>query len=202
MAVKVEFHFDFGSPNTYFCHKLIPAIAERTGAEFTYFPILLGGVFKLTNNQPPMMQFANVKHKSDYMRKEMVRFIEDHQMTKFKMNPNFPVMTVALMRCAIIAEEEGYLDKYVDAVYSSMWEEGLKMDDPEIIKSALDQADMDGEHMLARTQEQGIKDKLMQNTNMSVERGNFGAPTFFIGDEMFFGKDRLDAVEREILKQS
>ncbi|PHQ70571.1 MAG: disulfide bond formation protein DsbA [Sneathiella sp.] len=202
MTVQVEFHFDFGSPNTYFCHKLLPDIAKRADAEFVYVPILLGGVFKLTNNQPPMIQFANVLHKQDYMRKEIARFIEDHGLIKFQMNPNFPVNTVALMRGAIVAEDEGFLDKYVDAVYSHMWEDGLKMDDPDVFVSALNGAGMDGAHILERTQEQGIKDILIQNTSASVERGNFGAPTFFVGDEMFFGKDRLDAVEREIAKQN
>jgi 2-hydroxychromene-2-carboxylate isomerase len=199
MTPKVEFHFDFGSPNAYFVHKLVPHVERRTGAKFAYVPILLGGVFKLTNNQPPMVQFKGVKNKQEYQRLEIVRFIEKHGLTAFKMNPHFPVNTVQIMRGAVAAEMDGQLAKYVDAVFRHMWEEGKKMDDPEVIRAALDGSGIDGGRMLARIQDQDVKDKLLQNTEASVARGTFGAPTFFVGDEIFFGKDRLRDVEEEIV---
>ena len=199
MTPKVEFHFDFGSPNAYLVHKLIPAIEQRTGVNFNYVPVLLGGIFKLTNNQAPMVQFKGIKNKLEYQRLEMVRFIRKHGLSAFKMNPHFPVNTVQIMRGAVAAEMDGQFATYVDAVFRHMWEEGRKMDDPEVIRAALDGSGLDGARMLARIQEQDVKDKLLQNTEASVARGTFGAPTFFVGDEIFFGKDRLRDVEEEIV---
>jgi len=199
MTPKVEFHFDFGSPNAYFVHKLVPQVEQRTGAKFTYVPILLGGVFKLTNNQPPMVQFKDIKSKQDYQRLEIIRFIKKHGLTQFKMNPHFPVNTVQVMRGAVAAEMDGQLAKYVDAVFHHMWEEGKKMDDPEVIRAALDSSGLDGARTLARIQEQDVKGRLLKNTESSVARGTFGAPTFFVGEEIFFGKDRLRDVEEEIM---
>jgi 2-hydroxychromene-2-carboxylate isomerase len=199
MTPKVEFHFDFGSPNAYFVHKLVPQVEQRTGAKLAYVPILLGGVFKLTNNQPPMVQFKGVKNKQEYQRLEIVRFIKKHGLTAFKMNPHFPVNTVQIMRGAAAAEMDGQLARYVDAVFRHMWEEGQKMDDPEVIRAALDASGIDGARVLARIQDQDVKDRLLKNTEASVARGTFGAPTFFVGDEIFFGKDRLRDVEEEIV---
>jgi 2-hydroxychromene-2-carboxylate isomerase len=202
MTPKVEFHFDFGSPNAYLVHKLIPQVENRTGAKFAYVPILLGGVFKLTNNQPPMVQFKDVVSKQNYQRLEMVRFVRKHGLSQFRMNPHFPVNTVQIMRGAVAAEMDGQLAKYVDAVFRHMWEEGKKMDDPEVIRAALDGAGLDGARTLARIQDQAVKDRLLENTQASVARGTFGAPTFFVGDEIFFGKDRLRDVEEEITAAS
>lgn len=201
MTVNVELHYDFGSPNCYFVHKVIPEIETRTGVKFSYVPILLGGVFKMTNNKAPMLQFAEIPLKMKYMRLEMKRFIEERQLTKFKMNPHFPVNTVQIMRGAIVAGEEGYSEKYIDAILTAMWEDEKKMDDPEVITATLNAAGLDGSHILERIQEQSIKDTLIKNTSASVERGCFGAPMFFVGDEMYFGKDRLEAVEKEIMRQ-
>jgi len=201
MIPKVEFHFDFGSPNAYFVHKVIPAIEQRTGASFTYVPILLGGVFKLTNNQPPMLAFKDVKNKQEYQRLEVMRFLKKHKLAAFKWNPHFPVNTVQIMRGAVAAEMDGTAKKYIDAVFASMWERETKMDDPGAIKAALDAAGLDGGRALARIQEQDVKDKLLKNTEGSVARGTFGAPTFYVGDEIFFGKDRLRDVEEEIEAQ-
>ena len=165
-------------------------------------PILLGGVFKLTNNQPPMVQFKDIKNKQDYQRLEIVRFIKKHGLTRFKMNPHFPVNTVQIMRGAVAAEMDGQFAKYVDAVFHHMWEEGKKMDDPDVIRTALDGSGLDGARVLARIRDQEVKDKLLKNTESSVARGTFGAPTFFVGDEIFFGKDRLRDVEEEIAAAS
>ena len=201
MTVKVEFHYDFGSPNCYLAHKVIPQIEARTGVAFSYFPILLGGVFKLTNNASPVQQFAGIPHKMKYMRLEMRRFIEEHNLSAFRMNPHFPVNTLQIMRGAIVAEDEGTSKLYVETMLNAMWEQEKKMDDPAVIKEVLDAAGLDGDHFLARIQEAPIKEKLLANTAASAERGCFGAPTFFVGNEIYFGKDRLETVEKEILRQ-
>jgi 2-hydroxychromene-2-carboxylate isomerase len=196
---KVEFHFDFGSPNAYLSHLLIPAIEQRTGATFEYVPVLLGGVFRLTNNRSPMESFQGVRNKLEYQRLEMQRFIRRHAITRFTFNPFFPVNTLMIMRGAVAAQIDGGLARYVDEVFRLMWAEPKKMDDPEVVRAALDESGLDGARLLALTQEPAVKDRLLQNTQASVERGTFGSPTFFVGDEIFFGKDRLRDVEEEIL---
>jgi 2-hydroxychromene-2-carboxylate isomerase len=196
-----EFHFDFGSPNAYLCHKVLPAVVARTGVACSYLPVLLGGVFKLTNNKSPMEQFQGIKNKNEYGALEMARFVREHGLTKFKRNPHFPVNTVQIMRGAIVAQHADRLAEYVDAVFRHMWEEPKKMDDPDVISTALDQSGFDGAAILAAIQEQAVKDELLANTSASVARGTFGSPTFFVGDEIYFGKDRLAAVEAEIERQ-
>jgi len=197
---SVEFHFDFGSPNAYFSHKLIPAIEKRTGASFVYVPVLLGGIFKLTNNQPPMVQFKEVKNKPAYQQVEMKRFIRKHGLTDFKMNPFFPVNTVQIMRGAVAAQMDDELSRYVDAVYHYMWEDPRKMDDPAVIADTLSESGFDGARMLARIQDDDIKDTLRKNTEASVAKGTFGSPTFFLGEEMYFGKDTLRDLEEDLAR--
>jgi 2-hydroxychromene-2-carboxylate isomerase len=197
---QVEFHFDFGSPNAYLAHKLILGIEQRTGAAFVYLPVLLGGVFKLTNNQAPLMQFKDVKNKLAYQQLEMRRFIERHGLTQFQWNPHFPVNTVQIMRGAIVAQLDGNLMPYVDAVFHHMWEAPKKMDDPAVIRAALEESGLDAAGILARIQDQDVKDALLRNTEASVARGSFGAPTFFVGEEMYFGKDRLRDLEEAIVR--
>lgn len=199
MPPHVEFHFDFGSPNAYLAHRVIPAIEGRTGVVFRYVPILLGGVFKLTNNQSPMLQFKGIKNKLDYQRLEVRRFIKKHGLTRFQMNPHFPVNTVQIMRGAVAAGPD--FTRYVEVVFKAMWEDEKKMDDPEVIRATLDAAGLDGQATLARIGAQEVKDTLLKNTESSVARGTFGAPTFFVGEEIFFGKDSLGAIEEEILAQ-
>ncbi|OUR75999.1 disulfide bond formation protein DsbA [Alphaproteobacteria bacterium 46_93_T64] len=201
MTVNVELHFDVASPNIYLSHKLIPGIEERTGVKFKYVPVLLGGIFKLTGNQAPFITNQNVKNKNEYMRVELMRFIRDHEMTNFRMNEHFPLNTVQLMRGAIVAEQEGFLDKYVDETLKDMWENSLKMDDPEVVHKAFTDHGFDADHIFSRVQEADVKEALLANTTQSVERGIFGCPTVFVGDEMFFGKDRMVAVEQEITRQ-
>jgi 2-hydroxychromene-2-carboxylate isomerase len=198
----VEFHFDFASPNAYLAHLLIPEIEKRTGAPFEYVPVLLGGVFKLTNNRAPMEAFRGVKNKLEYQRAEMRRFIRRHGITRFAMNPFFPVNTLMIMRGAVAAQMEGVFARYVEEVFRHMWAEPKKMDDPAVARAALEESALDGTRLLAMTQEPAVKDRLLANTQRSVERGAFGSPTFFVGDEMFFGKDRLRDVEEEILGSS
>ncbi len=199
--VKVEHHFDFGSPNSYLAWKIIPEIEKRTGVTFESVPILLGGIFKLTGNQPPMIAFGNIRNKPQYEAIEMQRFIARHKLDAFRFNSHFPVNTVQIMRGAVVAEMEGVLPKYMEIVFRAMWEQSLKMDDAEVIRAALDAGGLDGAHITARIQDTDVKEKLIANTSASVERGSFGAPTFYVGNEIFFGKDRLRDVEEEILKQ-
>ena len=134
---KVTFHMDFASPNSYLSHKLIPGIEERTGAKFDYFPVLLGGLFKLTNNQAPFVTYANVKNKPEYLRLEMQRFIRDHDLNNFRMNQYFPINTVQIMRGAIVAKMDEFLPKYVDSIMTAMWEKNINVADPEILADAL-----------------------------------------------------------------
>jgi 2-hydroxychromene-2-carboxylate isomerase len=200
--VKVEFHFDFGSPNAYLSHLVIPEIEKRTGAKFEYVPVLLGGVFKATNNRSPAQSLAGIKNKPEYERLEMQRFIKRHGITAFKGNPFFPVNTLMMMRGAIAAKPLGVFERYVDAMFRDMWGEPKKMDDPEIYRAELDAAKLPTVKILELIQTQPVKDELIANTNRSVERGTFGSPTFYVGNEIFFGKDRLRDVEEMIVAAS
>ena len=199
MTKTLDFIFDFGSPNGYFAYMALPPILERTGASLNIIPCLLGGIFKATGNQAPMMAFGGVKGKLDYDRIEIQRFIKKHGLTQFKFNPNFPVNTLILMRGAIVAELDGRLTEYVEAGLKHMWEDCLKMDDPDIFVSAMNEAGFDGQALLERTQDPQVKAKLAENTTAAVERGCFGIPTFYVGDEMFFGKERLGQIEEELM---
>ncbi|WP_082797220.1 2-hydroxychromene-2-carboxylate isomerase [Sphingopyxis granuli] len=199
VSKRLELIFDFGSPNAYLTLKVLPGILDRTGAELVVTPCLLGGIFKATGNKAPMVQYAGVPAKLAYENLEMRRFIERHGLTRFRLNPHFPVNTLLIMRGAIVAADEGRLDAYVEAVNRAMWEEGLKMDDPAVAAAFLSANGFDGPALLARTQEPAIKEKLAANTEAAVARGVFGIPTFFVGDAMFFGKDRLAQVEEALL---
>ena len=199
VMARVEFHFDFGSPNAYLAHLVIPGIEYRTGARFEYVPVLLGGVFKLTNNRSPAEANAGIKNKPDYERLEMERFVRRYGITRFRMNPFFPVNTLRLMRGAIAARSLGVFERYVDEVYRHMWAEPKQMDDPVVFRAALEESGLDAERILALVETQAVKDELLENTRRSVERGTFGSPTFYVGDEIYFGKDRLRDVEEAIL---
>ncbi|WP_158815063.1 2-hydroxychromene-2-carboxylate isomerase [Methylocapsa sp. S129] len=195
----VEHHFDFGSPNCYFAHRVIGAIEQRTGATFTYVPILLGGVFKATNNQAPLIAFKDIANKLAYDRLEIRRFIARHRLDRFRMNPHFPVNTLQIMRGVTALQDDPSFMATVEALFCLMWEDGKKMDDAEIIVQSLNERGLDGKAFLARASEPDVKAKLMANTERSVARGAFGAPTFFVGDEIYFGKDRLRDVEEAIV---
>jgi 2-hydroxychromene-2-carboxylate isomerase len=194
-----QFLFDFGSPNTYFSHRVIPEIEQRTGVEFDYVPVLLGGIFKLTNNKSPVEAFRDVKNKLAFQEIETKRFCARHNITAYQYNPFFPVNTLLLMRCAVAAQLDGGLETYVEAVYHYMWEEPRKMDDPAVVRDSLVESGLDADRLLARAQDADVKGVLMQNTQNAVDRGAFGAPTFFVGNDMFFGKDQLRDVEEAIV---
>src|SRR4051794_37196094 len=187
----VKFHFDFGSPNPYLAHLVIPDIERRTGTKFDYVPILLGGVFKLTNNRSPAESLAGIRNKPQYEHLEMTRFIARHGITRFAMNPFFPVNTLTLMRGAVAARTVGVFERYVDQMFRHMWAEPKKMDDPSVLRAALVESGLDADRLLALAETPQVKGELRANTERSVERGTFGAPTFFVGDDIFFGKDRL-----------
>lgn len=200
MATTVDFLFDFGSPNAYLSHRVLPAIEARTGARFVYTPVLLGGLFKLTGNQAPMVAFGNIKNKMPYEMLETRRFVAHHGLAQFTFNPHFPINTLQLMRAAVAAQADGALMPYVEAVFHHMWEDPKKMDDPAVCRAALLASGLDADRLLARAQEQDVKDTLVANTQRACDRGAFGIPTFFVGDEMWFGKDRLRDVEDEIVR--
>ena len=188
----LDFIFDFGSPNAYLCHKVLPDFAARTGLTVNYVPCLLGGIFKATGNKPPFMAFAPVKMQYELL--ELKRFVRRHKIP-YRMNPHFPVNTLALMRGAMVARDEGFLLPYVDGILRYMWETPRKLDDPAVFAQTLTELGFDAEHILRRSADEDIKQALADSTAAAVERGVFGIPTFFLGDEMWFGKERLRDIE-------
>jgi 2-hydroxychromene-2-carboxylate isomerase len=199
--LKVEFHFDFGSPNAYLAELVLPEIEKRTGVKFDYVPVLLGGVYKATGNMSPFDSLRGIKNKPEYNALETQRFLRRHNITKFKSNPFFPVNTLTLMRSAVAAQLDGVFEPYFRTAYHHMWVEPKKMDDPQVFREAFVSSGIDIERLIARAQQVDVKKKLIENTNDAVARGSFGSPTFFVGSEIFFGKDSLRNVEEEIVAQ-
>ncbi len=199
-AVHVQFLFDFGSPNAYLCHKVIPAIEARTGAVFDYVPILLGGLFKFANNRSPGEAFAGIPNKQAYDRLEITRFVARHGLSKYRFNPHFPINTLKIMRGACAAQQLGCLPAYVEVVYAAMWEDGKNMDDLPTITATLDAGGLDSRAILALSQDPEVKATLLANTQRAHDHGAFGSPSFLIGRELWFGKDRLREVEDEIVR--
>ena len=193
-----QFLFDFGSPNAFLSHEAIPAIEKRSGAKFEYVPILLGGIFKATNNKSPAETLLGVKNKREFHALETERFVRRFGVQPYTWNPFFPVNTLNLMRAAIAAQFEGVFEKYVEAAFHHMWESPKKMDDPDVALKAFTASGLDAAKLLARAQEPDVKARLIENTQRAVERGAFGSPTFFVGKEMFFGKEQLREVEELI----
>ncbi len=199
--LKVEFQFDFGSPNAYVAQVAIQGIEKRTGVKFDYVPVLLGGIFKATNNMSPFDALRGIRNKPEYQALEMQRFIRRHNITAFKMNPFFPINTLMLMRGAVAAQMEGVFESYFRAASHHMWEEPKKMDDLETFRSAFVESGVDIDKLIARAQQDDVKKKLIDLTTDAVNRGAFGSPTFFVGKEMFFGKDQVRDVEDSIVEQ-
>ncbi len=199
--LKVEFLFDFGSPNAYLAERVIPGIEKRTGVKFDYVPVLLGGIFKATNNMSPFESLRGIKNKPEYQALETQRFIRRHNITNFRQNQYFPVNTLMLMRGAVAAQLEGLFEPYFRAAYHHMWEEPKKMDDVEVFRRAFISSGIDIDPLIARAQQDDIKKRLIDVTTDAVNRGAFGSPTFFVGKEMFFGKDQLRDVEESIVEQ-
>jgi 2-hydroxychromene-2-carboxylate isomerase len=199
--LKVEFHFDFGSPNAYLAELVLPEIEKRTGVKFEYVPVLLGGVYKATGNMSPFDSLRGIKNKPEYIALETERFLRRHGVTKFKPNPFFPVNTLMLMRGVVAAQFEDMFESYFRAAYHHMWVEPKKMDDQQIFRDAFVSSGVDIDRLIVRAQQDDVKNKLIENTQNAVARGEFGSPTFFVGDEIFFGKDRLREVEESIVEQ-
>src|SRR6185436_18941681 len=195
---KVDFLFDFGSPNAYLSHLVIPDIEKRQGVKFDYVPVLLGGVFKLTNNRSPAEANAGIRNKPEYQKLETERFIKQHGITRFRSNPFFPVSTLAIMRGAVAAKKLGIFERYVDEVYRHMWAEPKKLDDPAVLKATLLESNLPADRLFELVQTPEVKDTLLAETQRAVDRGTFGSPTFFVDDEIYFGKDRLRDVEEAI----
>jgi 2-hydroxychromene-2-carboxylate isomerase len=195
MSATIEFIFDFASPNSYLAYRALPPILERTSARLVINPCLLGGIFKATGNVAPGIAFAGVQGKLDYEALEFRRFVAKHAIDKFRDNPHFPVNTLMLMRGYIAAREAGAEAGYLEMGLKGLWEEGLKLDDREVLARRLDSAGLDSASLLAAAQTDRVKLKLADTTAAAVARGVFGIPTFFVGDDMFFGKERLGQVE-------
>ena len=198
MTKTIEFLFDFGGPNSYLAHKVLPEICARVSATVTYVPILLGGLFKLTNNQAPMMRYAETPAKRNYEMLEFDRFVKAHSLP-FSMNPHFPINSLYLMRGAVAAQHLGCFMPYVEAIMAAMWEDGANTGDLVVVKDVLDKAGLDSAAILTKAEEADIKAELMANTEAAVARGAFGVPTFFVGGEIFWGKERLAQVEAALL---
>lgn len=193
------FYFDFGSLNAYLAWRLLPEIEQRTGARFEQVPVLLGGIFKATGNRSPVEAYAGVPAKLAYEFREIDRFIARHGLDEFRMNPHFPVNTLALMRGAVAADEMELSEAYVAAIFHYMWEDPRKLDDPAELERALEEAGLPAEELIELSADQAIKDRLIANTRTAIEQGVFGLPSFIVGGELFFGKDRLREVEEAIL---
>ena len=193
------FYFDFGSLNAYLAWRLLPGIEQRTGARFEQVPVLLGGIFKATGNRSPVEAYAGVPAKLAYEFREIDRFVARHGLDEFKMNPHFPVNTLTLMRGAVAADEMELSEAYVAAIFHFMWEDPRKLDDPAVLEAALEEAGLPAEELLELAVDQTIKDQLVANTREAVELGVFGLPSFIVGGELYFGKDRLREVEEAIL---
>jgi len=199
MTKTPQFLFDVGSPNAFLSHEAIPAIERRIGVRFDYVPVLLGGIFKATNNRSPAESLAGIKNKPEFHAVETARFLKRYNVQPYVWNPFFPVNTLNLMRAAVAAQVEGVFEAYVEAAFHHMWREPKKMDDPEVALAAFTASGLDAAKLFARAQEPEVKAKLIANTQSAVERGAFGSPTFFVGDEMFFGKEQLRDVEEMVL---
>lgn len=202
MPATIDFYFDFGSPNAYLCLRALPSIEARIGKVFAVKPVLLGGVFKATNNRSPIEAFAGIPAKLAYDRLEIDRFLARHAITAFRFNPHFPINTLALMRGAHAARALGVFDPYVEAVAAAMWEQERDMGKPEVLTAVLDGAGLPTAALIATSQSPEVKQALVEATQELVDRGGFGIPTFLVGREMFFGKDRLREVEEEFVRQN
>ena len=196
--MKVDFIFDVASPNMYFCHKLIPDFKARTGVGFEYIPCLLGGIMKLSGNQPPFVAFAEIPNKNKYQLIEIERFIKQHQLKEFKFNSNFPMNTVQIQRGALAARELDIFDEYLEIILEAMWEKNLNLADIDIFQSTLSENNIDTGSIMEIITSQDCKDKLIANTTDAVNRGAFGVPTFFFENQIFFGKDHLHQLEEYI----
>ena len=198
MPTIVDFLYDFGSPNAYYSHCVIPQIEARSDLTFNYVPVLLGGIFKATNNVSPAVSMQGVLNKPKYSQIETERWLKRYPVARFERNPHFPVNTLMMMRGAVFALDKDYYRKYVDAMFDCMWGSPRKMDELEVFSAALTEHDLPAEQILTGIQDPEVKQRLIDSTNAAVERGAFGSPTFFVGDEIYFGKEKLRDIEEAV----
>jgi 2-hydroxychromene-2-carboxylate isomerase len=190
MTSTPQFLFDFGSPASYLAWKRLPDLQARTGVAFELVPMLLGGVFKATGNASPV----TIPAKAAWMGRDLARWAERHG-TPFRFNPHFPINTLRLMRGAIAAQARGELVAYADAVFDAIWQEQRNMGDPAEVAAALTSAGLDAAAYAAAGEDDAVKAKLVGNTEAAVAAGIFGAPSFLVAGELYFGQDRMDFVE-------
>ena len=190
--MQIKFIFDIASPNAYLSHKVIPDFENKYDVKFDYFVCLLGGIFKLSNNKPPMIANAEIPLKYNYFGQEIIRFAKFHQLTNFKMNPHFPINTLIIQRGALAAQERGNFAEYVDCIAKGMWEEEKNFNDIEILKSYLLQNKINGEEILEQAATPEIKQKLIDNTSKAYEMGAFGVPTFLLVRKCFLVRKHLE----------
>lgn len=195
MTKTVEFLFDVGSPYTYLAYRHLPSIAQAQGARIVWTPVLLGGIFQATGNASP----AEVPAKSLHSQVDLQRWARAYSVP-FRMNPHFPINTLALMRGAVAAQMQGeeVLLRYLGAIFSAMFEQPRNLGEPSEIGAALAGAGLDPAQFLQWIADPAVKEQLKANTARAVERGVFGAPTFFVGDDMFWGQDRLEFVAQAL----
>ena len=201
MNRSFDFLFDIGGPNGYLTHRVLPEFCARTGAVANYVPVLLGGLMKATGNRPPWAVYADVAAKLAYDRLEFQRFIDANALTRFRMNPHFPINTLLIMRALVAAKREGVFMEAVETMMVAMWEDGLDLSKTEVAIERFDRAGLDGAHLMALSSDEAVKAELVANTENAVSRGAFGIPTFFVEDEMWFGKERLAQVEQALFMQ-
>ncbi|MFC3616545.1 2-hydroxychromene-2-carboxylate isomerase [Lutimaribacter marinistellae] len=197
MSKTLDFYYDFGSPNAYLAHQALPPLARRLGVSIAYKPILLGGVFKATGNRSPMEAFGGIRHKLAYYQRETQRFARRHEI-KFYMNPHFPINTLSLMRGAMHAQGKPWEGDYINAVFDAIWVHGQKMDDPSVITDVLRERNLPAREVMEAVQSAEVKQALLKATEAAVERGVFGAPMIFLGDEPYFGKEAIYELEVEL----
>ncbi len=202
MTPTIEFYFDFGSPNAYLAYRVVPSIEARLKTKIELKPALLGGIFKATGNQSPGVTLAGIPAKAAYEQLEARRFIARHGLTRYRFNPAFPINTLQMMRGAMLAKTLGVFEPYVEAVYVAMWERALNMGDPAVFMEVLDEAGLPSKDFAEHIGDADVKQALVTSTEEAIARGVFGSPAFFVGDEHFFGKDRLRDVEDEYLRQA
>jgi 2-hydroxychromene-2-carboxylate isomerase len=195
MSNSIDFYFDYGSPTSYLAYKQLPGVVRRTGVRVNYLPILLGGVYLATSNHSPL----DLPLKRKWMETDMQFFAERYGI-QFAVNPHFPINTLVLMRGAVYAQQQGFLERYSDAVFHGMWGNPENMSEPAVIAKVLQSADLEVQKIVAATQDPAIKEQLKSNTQEAIDRGAFGAPTIFVGDRMFFGQDRIQYVEELLAK--
>jgi 2-hydroxychromene-2-carboxylate isomerase len=195
MTVRVEFFFDYGSPWSYIANSRLPAIAARAESVIVYRPMLLGGVFKATGNRSPAENLVESKRR--YGALDLRRWA-DRAGVPFQANPHFPINTLPLMRLAVAAQRSLVFPTFHAAVWPAFWADAKNLGDPNEVRRVLEVAGLDSEGLHAGAQTPEVKEELRATTEEAVRRGAFGAPTFFVGDQMFFGNDRLDFVQEAL----